>query len=168
MSIPWGELFGLSVSPLELVVRGSAMYFFLWVLFRVVIKRRVGALGMADLLVLVIIADAAQNGMAGEYSSVSDAFILVGTLVAWNQFLDWLAFRFAAFQRLLEPAPLLLVDRGRILWRHMRLELLSRQELESKLREQGLDDLSQVEKAFIEPDGQITVVKRRASATWRR
>ena len=67
MSLDWGEIFGLSVSPLELIVRGSAMYLFLFVLFRVVIRRRVGAVGMADILVLVIIADAAQNGMSGEY-----------------------------------------------------------------------------------------------------
>ena len=61
MMIDWRALFGFSVPPIELVVRGTAMYFFLWLLFRVVIKRRIGAIGMADLLVLVIIADAAQN-----------------------------------------------------------------------------------------------------------
>jgi len=48
MAIDWQSLFGLSVPLGELVVRGSAMYFFLWLLFRVVIKRRVGAIGMAD------------------------------------------------------------------------------------------------------------------------
>jgi uncharacterized membrane protein YcaP (DUF421 family) len=160
MSVGWGEVFGLSVSPLELIARGTAMYLFLWGLFRVVIKRRVGALGMADMLVLVIIADAAQNGMAGAYTSVLDAFILVGTIVAWNQFFDWLAFRFPAVQRLLEPPPLVLVDRGRILWRHMRMEFISREELESKLREQGLQHVSQVERAVIEPDGHITIVKK--------
>src|SRR5207249_10369591 len=60
MRVEWDQLFGFTVPPLELVVRGTAMFLFLWFLFRVVIKRRVGAIGMADLLVLVIIADAAQ------------------------------------------------------------------------------------------------------------
>ncbi len=160
--ISWGELFGLSVSPLELILRGTAMYLFLWTLFRVVIKRRVGSIGMADLLVLVIIADAAQNGMAGEYTSVSDAVILVVTIVAWNQLFDWLAFRFPRLQKLIEPAPLLLVDRGRILWRHLRMELVSEEELKSKLREQGVKDAAEVEQAYLEPDGQVTVIKRKA------
>ncbi len=80
----WSELFGLSVSPMELVVRGTAMYWFLFALFRIVIRRRVGAVGMGDILVLVIIADAAQNGMSGEYRSVTEAFILVGTIIGWN------------------------------------------------------------------------------------
>lgn len=70
----WSELFGLTVSSLELIIRGSTMYLFLFVIFRVVVKRRVGAVGMGDILVLVIIADAAQNGMSGEYKSISEAF----------------------------------------------------------------------------------------------
>jgi uncharacterized membrane protein YcaP (DUF421 family) len=161
MTIDWTAVFGFSVPPLELVVRGTAMYFFLWLLFRAVIKRRVGAIGMADLLVLVIIADAAQNAMAGEYTSVADGIVLVGTIVLWNYLFDWLGFRFPHLQRWLEPPALLVVDRGRILWRNMRLELLSRDELDAKLRENGVRELSEVDKAFVEPDGQISVVKKK-------
>lgn len=163
MSLDWGEIFGLSVAPLELIVRGSAMYLFLFALFRVVIKRRVGAVGMADILILVIVADAAQNGMAGEYRSVTEGFILVGTIVGWNMLIDWLSFAVPAMRKLLEPPPLLLIDNGRILWRHLRLELVSEDELKSKLREHGVTDPRDVAKAFMEPDGQVTVIKRQAS-----
>src|SRR5262245_57214945 len=79
----WQGWFALE-SPLEMVVRGSAMYWFLFLLFRVVIRRRVGAVGIGDVLLLVIIADAAQNAMAGEYRSVSDGIVLVSTIVGWN------------------------------------------------------------------------------------
>ena len=161
MAIDWQSLFGLSVPFAELIVRGSVMYFFLWLLFRVVIKRRVGAIGMADLLVLVIIADAAQNGMAGEYTSITDAMVLVCTIVGWNYLFDWLGFHYPVLQRLLEPHALLVVEDGRILWRNMRLELISREELETKLREQGVRELAEVAKAYVEPDGQISVVKRK-------
>ena len=161
----WSELFGLSVSPWELIVRGSAMYLFLFVLFRVVVKRRVGSIGMADILILVIVADAAQNGMAGEYRSVTDAFILVGTLVGWNMFIDWLAFRFAPLRDLLEPPPLLLIDNGRVLWKHLRVELISEMELKTKLREHGVTDPREVAKAYIEPDGQVTVLKKAPSSS---
>ena len=158
----WGKVFGLSVPLAELVVRGTVMYLFLYALFRVVIKRRVGAMGMGDLLVLVIIADAAQNGMAGEYTSVSDAVVLVGTIVAWNHFFDWIAFRFAGLERWLQPAPLPVVQRGRILWRNMRMELVSEAELLAKLREHGIERVEDVEQALIEPDGQVTVIPRPA------
>lgn len=158
----WAKVFSPSIAPLELIVRGSAMYLFLYALFRVVIKRRVGSIGMADILVLVIVADAAQNGMAGEYTSVSDAMILVGTIVAWNVLIDWLAFRSAVLRRLLEPAPLLLIDNGRVLWRHLRMERVSETELKTKLREHGVEDPAEVAKAYMEPDGAVTVIKRPA------
>lgn len=163
MSLDWRELFGLSVSPLELLVRGTAMYFFLFLLFRVVIKRRIGSIGMGDMLVLVIVADAAQNGMAGEYRSITDGFILVGTILGWNYLLDWANYRFAWLQRWLEPDPLLLVRDGRLLRRHLRLERVTEKELEAKLREHGVTDLAEVHKAYMEPDGQVTVIKRQAS-----
>jgi len=161
MTVDWSELFGLSVSPLELVVRGTVMYLFLFALFRVVIRRRIGAVGMADVLVLVIIADAAQNGMSGEYRSITDAVILVGTIVAWNHFFDWLTFRSARLQKLLEPSPLLLIDNGRVLWRHLRQENISEMELRSKLREHGVAEPREVEKSYMEPDGQVTVIKKK-------
>jgi uncharacterized membrane protein YcaP (DUF421 family) len=159
----WSELFGLSVSPWELVIRGTAMYLFLFVLFRVVVKRRVGSVGMADILILVIVADAAQNGMAGEYKSITEGFILVATLVSWNMFIDWLTYRFPRLQDVLEPPPLLLIDNGRVLWKHLRQELISESELKTKLREHGVTDAREVAQAFMEPDGQMTVLKKKAS-----
>jgi uncharacterized membrane protein YcaP (DUF421 family) len=156
----WSELFGLTTSPWELVIRGSAMYLFLFTLFRVVIKRRIGAVGMADILVLVIVADAAQNGMSGDYRSVTDGFILVATIVAWNVLIDWLTYRFAPLQKLLEPPPLLLIDRGRVQWRNLRQEFVSEVDLKTKLREHGVQDPSEVEKAYMEPDGKVTVLKK--------
>ena len=160
MTVHWSELFGLSLPPLELIVRGSALYLFLLVLFRVVIKRRMGAIGMADILVLVIISDASQNAMAGEYKTVTDGFILIGTIIFWNYLFDWAAFRFPRLARVLEPAPLLLIRDGRILRRNLRVEFISEDELHSKLREHGVEDPAQVAKAYIEPGGEVTVIKK--------
>ena len=161
MNLDLAGLFRFSVSPAELVVRGTAMYLFLFALFRIVVKRRVGTIGMADLLVLVIIADAAQNAMAGEYRSISDGMVLVATIIGWNHLLDFLAWRFAALRRLLEPSPLLLIDHGRVMRRHLRLEFVTEDELLAKLREQGVSDPTQVEKAYLESDGQVSVIRRR-------
>jgi uncharacterized membrane protein YcaP (DUF421 family) len=156
----WNEIFGLSVSPAELIVRGSAMYLFLFLLFRIVIRRRVGSVGMADILVLVIIADAAQNGMSGEYRTVTEGAILVTTIVAWNVLTDWLTYKSSRLQKILEPPALLLIDKGRLLRRNLRLEFLSEDELRSKLREHGVSDYAQVAKAYIESDGEISVIRR--------
>lgn len=156
----WGEMFGISVSPWELMIRGTAMYLFLFLIFRVVVRRRVGSVGMADILVLVIIADAAQNGMSGEYRSVTEGAILVATIIAWNVLADWATYKSEWMQKMLEPPPLLLIDNGRLLHRHLRMEFLSESELRSKLREHGVTDFREVKKAFMESDGQISVIKR--------
>jgi uncharacterized membrane protein YcaP (DUF421 family) len=160
MSPDWGQIFGLSVSPLELVIRGSAMYLFLFVLFRVVIRRRVGAVGMADILVLVIIADAAQNGMSGEYKSVTEGAILVGTIVAWDYLIDWLNYHVPSLNAFLEPPSLLLIRDGQMIRRNMRHEFVTEEELKSKLREKGVANISEVKEARMESDGEVSVLKK--------
>jgi len=157
--VDWSELFGLSISPLELFVRGSTIYWFIFLIFRLVLRREVGALGIADVLVIVLIADASQNAMAGEYRSITDGMLLILTIVFWNVLLDWAAYRSARLARLLEPAPLVLIERGRMLRANMRREFLTPDELNAMLREKGVDDISQVKRAVLETDGEISVIR---------
>src|SRR4051812_21582292 len=148
-----------------MLVRGTAMYWFLFVLFRVVVRRRVGAVGISDVLLLVIIADAAQNAMAGEYRSVADGMVLVATIVGWNVLIDWATYRSAALERLLQPPPLVLVRNGRILHRHLRMEFISEKELRAKLREHGVTDPAQVAAAYMESDDAVSVIRRERGAS---
>ena len=157
----WGELFGLSVSPWELIVRGSAVYWFLVIVFRVVLRRDTGSVGIADILLLVIIADAAQNAMAGEYRSITDGLILVSTIIGWNVLIDWVSFKSPRLRRLFEPEPICLVRNGRILRRNLRRENLAEAELMGKLREEGVEDVKEVKAAYFEADGAISVIKKK-------
>lgn len=160
-SLDWSELFGLSVPAMELIVRGTVMYWFLFVIFRFVIRRDVGSVGIADVVILVIVADAAQNAMSGEYTSITDGMILVSTLIGWNFLMDVLSFKFPGIRHLLEPPSLLLVKEGKFLHRNMRKEYISEEELWTKLREQGIESLDMVKSAFIEPDGKISVIRKK-------
>jgi uncharacterized membrane protein YcaP (DUF421 family) len=161
VSVDWQTLFAFSVSPLELAVRGTAIYWFLFVLFRV-LRRDVGAIAVADILLLVLVADAAQNAMAGEYRSISDGFVLVLTIVGWNVLIDWLAFRFPGIRRLVEPRELLLIRDGRILHRNLRREFMTVADLRAKLREHGIEDVGEVRAAYMEGDGEVSVITRRS------
>ena len=160
MDLNWQEIFGLSASPLEPILRGTIMYLALFVLFRVVIRRRVGAIGISDMLLVVIIADAAQSGLSGEAKSITEAILVVGTIFAWNWFVDWLNFHVPALRDVLEPPPLPLIEHGRILRRNLRHEFVTLDELRSKLREHGISEPAEVEKACMEPDGEISVIKK--------
>ena len=157
-------MFGLSLPVLEIIVRGSAIYWFLFGVFRFIIRRDVGAVGLADILILVIVADASQNAMAGEYTSVTDGMILIATLIGWNVLMDWLAFHFPRFRRFAQPTSLLLVSEGRLLMDNLQQELISEEELWSKLRQQGIERLDQVKAVYLEPDGGFSVILRTRGA----
>ncbi|MEO5669811.1 MAG: YetF domain-containing protein [Ramlibacter sp.] len=154
------SIFSLTVNPLELVLRGTAMYWFLFLLLRFVLRRDVGSIGIADVLLLVLLADAAQNAMAGGYQSVTDGVILVGTIAGWNWILDMAAFRFPPLRKVLEAKPLQLVVDGRVLRRNLRKEYITDDELMAKLRENGIETVADVKVATMESDGEITVIKR--------
>jgi uncharacterized membrane protein YcaP (DUF421 family) len=153
------ELFAINVPVWEIVVRGSVTFLLIFAFYRFVMRRDIGAVGVADVLVLVLIADAAQNAMAGEYTTISEGAILVGTLIGWNVLFDRLAYRYEGFAKFAEPEPLPLVQRGRILARNLRRESLTVKDLMAKLREHGIDDLSVVKNARMESDGEITVIR---------
>lgn len=155
----WGELFAVRVPVLEILIRGSAIYWFLFLVFRFVIRRDIGALGIADVLLLVILADAAQNAMAGEYKSITEGIILLSVIIGWNMLLDWLSFRYRAVNRFTSPRALPLVRHGRFLFPNLRRERLSAEEVMSKLREQGIAHLRDVRHAYMESDGQISVIR---------
>lgn len=151
-------VFGMTMSPVEIVVRGTAVYWLLFLIFRFILRRDIGSVTVADVLVLILIADASQNAMAGEYRTVSEGTLLIATIVGWNYALDWASFHSPWLSRLASPPPLLLVRHGRVLMRNLQQELLTTDELMSKLRSQGVDDVSKVRKAYMESDGTISVL----------
>jgi uncharacterized membrane protein YcaP (DUF421 family) len=165
MTIDWQSLIVPQTPVLELILRGSVMYFALLTALRVLVRRHIGSLSLMDLLLMVLIADAAQNAMSNEYKSLTEGLILCGTLIGWNYLFDWLAYRYSWFQRLLEPAPLLVIEEGRLLRRNMQQELITKDELMSQLREKGIQDPAEVEEAFIEPDGRLSVKMKRGPRT---
>ena len=76
LNIDWRSVFVPTESVLEVILRGTIMYVGMFALLRI-FRRQAGAIGIADLLVIVVIADAAQNGMAGESKSVTEALLLI-------------------------------------------------------------------------------------------
>jgi len=161
MNINWETIFVPDISLVETVVRGSIMYLALFILLRVILKRQSGTLGITDLLLITLLADASQNGMAGDYKSIPNGIVLVATIIFWDFALDWLSYKSPGFQRLIEAPPLLLVKNGQLLRRNMRKELITDEDLLMQLREQGISDISKVKEAYMESDGHISVVEKK-------
>lgn len=158
IQIDWRSVFVPSLSILEVVFRGSLIYLFLFLVLRLS-RRSAGTIGISDLLVVVLIADAAQNALGSEYKSVTEGVVLVLTIFGWDYLLDWLGYRFPALRPLLRPAALLLIKDGKMLKANLRKEMIAEDELIGELREQGVEDFSKVKYSYMESDGHISVVK---------
>lgn len=156
------SVLSFTVSPLELVLRGTLMYWFLFIVFRFVLRRDVGALGVGDFLFVVILGDAAQNGMIGSATSATDGMVLIATLVFWSYSLDYLNYKFPSFSRLTSPPRLCLVSEGKMLRRNMRRELITEQELNAKIRQEGIEDIAMVKTMYLEADGEMSLIRQHA------
>lgn len=155
--IRWEELFVPSQPILETMIRGTCTYLALFLLLRF-FRRQTGSLGAADLLVLILIADAAQNAMAGDYNSITDGMILIGTIVFWEYAIDWLGYHVPSLGRWIDREPLLVVEDGEILEENLRQELMTREDLFSQIRQKGVEEISGIKRSYIEGDGHISVI----------
>jgi uncharacterized membrane protein YcaP (DUF421 family) len=159
MQVDWGSMFIPTIHVGEIILRGTIIYLFLFFLLRV-LRREAGAIGISDLLVVVLIADAAQNAMASVYKSITEGIVLIATIVFWDYFLDWLGYRIPQVRRLLRPAAMLLIKDGQLQRRNMRHEMITEEEMMAQLREQGIETLGEVKKCYLEGDGHISVIKK--------
>lgn len=98
----WGEVFRLTTSPVEIFVRGTVMFLVIFGLLRVAGKREGGGHSITDLLVVVLVAQAAAHGLSGDASGVSDSLLLVATILFWSVALDAIAYRWAPLRHLLK------------------------------------------------------------------
>lgn len=147
------------VSILETVIRGVVTYFAIFVLLRVILRGRTSAVTVSDLLVLVLISDAAQNAMAADYNSITNGIVLVGTLLLCSFVVDWLAIRFQPLRQFVHPERKPLIVNGRIMRKVLREELMTEQELMTQVRLNGLDSIEEVKAAYLEGNGEVSVIK---------
>ena len=155
----FSEIFALQAGFAEMIIRGTTMYWVLYGLLRVSGRRDLGSLGMADMLVLVLVADAAGNAMSGDSYSMGDGIIVVATIVGWSYLLDRAGYYIPALRRLLEPQRVCLVKDGRMQISGLRREHVSRSELMEQLRLKGISDLGTVRRAYLESTGEFSVIR---------
>jgi uncharacterized membrane protein YcaP (DUF421 family) len=157
--IDWQSMFVPTESLFEIFLRGTIMYWVMFALLRI-FRRQAGSIGIADLLVIVVIADAAQNGMAGDSKSVTEAVLLIVTIVVWDYVFDLLGYKSKFFERILEPKALHLIKEGRLLRQNMKSEMITYDEIMSQMRQQGIDKIGDVKQACLESDGHFSFIKK--------
>ncbi|HEY1095996.1 MAG TPA: YetF domain-containing protein [Alphaproteobacteria bacterium] len=158
--IDWHGMFAFDTPVLEIIIRGTCVYWALFLIMRFWMRRGSGSVGVTDLLVIVLLGDAIQNAMAGDYNSISDGILLVVVIVAWDYILDFLAYHVPFMRKFLVPEKICLVKNGKLQWDNMKPQLITEEELLSQLRLNEALSVSKVKEAYLEPNGEISVITK--------
>jgi uncharacterized membrane protein YcaP (DUF421 family) len=144
---------------METVIRGLLVYVFLLVVFRISGKRTLSEASTFDLVLLLIISETTQQAMVDNDHSMTNAAILILTLVGCTLAMSLIKQWSPAADRWMEGIPLIIVKDGKLLHDAMRIERVDEDDILEAAREmQGLESISQIKYAVLERGGQITIV----------
>jgi uncharacterized membrane protein YcaP (DUF421 family) len=150
---------------MDAVLRGAVIFIFLLVLFRLTGKRTLNAVTPFDLVLLLIISEAAQNGMIGQDYSLTNSFLVILTLVGLDVMLSFVKQRSHKAEKVLDGAPLLIVERGRLLEDRMHKSRVDQEDVMAAARlHQGLERLEQIKYAVLEVNGEISIIPEEKAA----
>lgn len=146
------------------VVRGLAVYLFVYVIFRILGKRSLAEITTFDFVLLLIISETTTDALIGEDYSLTACFIMVATLVGTDFLFSIVAEKWPWFQTLSDGAPLVIVDHGRPLKKRMDKSKVDESDiLEAARLRHGLERMDQIKYAVLEKDGSISIIPRDGS-----
>ncbi|HKG92812.1 MAG TPA: YetF domain-containing protein [Gemmatimonadaceae bacterium] len=146
---------------MDSVFRGLAVYAFLFLIFRIAGKRTLNQITTFDFVLLLIISESIQQAMIDSDNSVTNAFLLVVTLVGLDVALSLVKRRFPRLSKMLDSTPVVVIEDGHLHRDRMDKERIDESDILSAAREhQGLERLEQIKYAVVEQSGRITVVPK--------
>jgi uncharacterized membrane protein YcaP (DUF421 family) len=152
--------FGVDLPLIEKIVRPIVVYAALVGLLRLFGKRELAQLNSLDLVVLLSLSNTVQNAIIGNDNSITGGLIGAFSLLAVNYLVGWLLYRKPRLDRMLEGAPTVLVDQGKVNRRGMESEFLTHGELMTVLHRQGFERLDEVERCVLEPGGTFFIKRK--------
>ena len=145
---------------MDIVLRGIVVFIFLFLLVRVMGRRELSSLEPFDLILLIILGDAVQQGLTQDDYSMTGAILAVGTIAMLQVTVSWVNFKFPKLRSVLDGEPLVIVQDGKPIEKNMRRERLTMEELAEEARKQQIASLDDVEWAVLETSGVVTFIKR--------
>ncbi len=145
---------------MELVIRATVIYWFLWLVMRGTGKRSLAELTPLDLMLLIVVGDLVQQGVTQEDMSITGAVVAVAVFVVWTLLADTLAKRKLMMAKVLTGEPVIVVRDGVPLDDRLKRERISLEELQEAARAHGIGDLSEVSFGVLETDGRFSFIRR--------
>jgi uncharacterized membrane protein YcaP (DUF421 family) len=142
----------------EIVARVSIIYLGCMVMLRVSGRREMSELTPMDLLAMLLLSETVSPALTGEDKSVPGGLIAAGTLIALTVLTSVLVFRSKKLEKIIQGEAAVLIDHGRVKREVMKKFRITDDDVENALHQHGLLDIEEVERAFVEGDGEITIV----------
>ena len=145
---------------MDIVLRGIVVFFFLFILVRVMGRRELSSLEPFDLILLIILGDAVQQGLTQDDYSLTGSLLAVGTIAILQVGTSFLNFHVPRLRPILDGEPIVIVQDGKELERNMRRERLTSDDLAEAARKEGIATLDDVAWAVMETSGEISFIKK--------
>ena len=144
---------------MDIVLRAVALYAFVIIVMRVIGRRELSSMTPFDLILLIVLGDAIQQGLTQDDYSVTGAILAVATIATLPVVTSYLSFRFPSVRKVFEGDPIVLVDHGKFVHRNMRRERMTEEEIAEEARQQQISSIDQVEWAILEANGTVSFIK---------
>jgi uncharacterized membrane protein YcaP (DUF421 family) len=146
---------------MDLAIRAVALYLFVIFVMRVVGRRELSSLTAFDLVLLIVLGDAIQQGLTQADYSVTGAVIVVSTFAVLQVATSYLGFKFKRIRSVLEGQPIVLIEDGRLIDGNLRRQRLSPDDVAEEMRLQQIMSFSDVAWAILESNGRISFIEKR-------
>ena len=154
------DLFELSMPWWEFILRAVVVYVVLLTLIRLSGKRTMGQFTPFDMLLIVLLGTAVQNSLLGGDTSLGGGLLLAMVLISLNWCVAFVTSRSQRAERMVEGVPVVLARDGQLFRSVLRRELVSEDDFDEALRQNGEMTLTDVRIALLETNGMISVVRR--------
>ncbi len=144
---------------MDLVLRAAFVFAFMLLLTRIIGKRELSSLQPFDLILLIVLGDALQQGLTQDDYSLTGAVLVVGTIAVLQVCVSWIGYRFPRSRPMLEGEPVVIVQDGKVIERNLKRERLTVEEIHEAARKQQIAHLAEIRFAVLETDGEISFIK---------
>ena len=145
---------------MDIVLRGIVVFIFLMVLTRVIGRRELSSLQPFDLILLIILGDAVQQGLTQDDYSLTGALLAVGTIALCQVLVSFLSYKFPRTRKVIEGTPIIVIQDGEAIERNLKRERLDIDDVAEEARQQGIAHLTDVKWAVLETTGKISFIQK--------
>jgi uncharacterized membrane protein YcaP (DUF421 family) len=145
---------------MDLALRSIVVFFFVYLLMRVVGRRELSSLEPFDLILLIVLGDAVQQSLTQDDYSVTGAFIVVSTIALLQVLMSYLNFRVPRLRPLIDGEPIVIIQDGKVIEGNARRERLTLEDIAEAARVQQIASLDDVQWAVLETSGQLSFIEK--------